>query len=362
MNQDYYRAYIALIEEQQGYSVAGKRAFGKAIIEARGADGKLTVSVQGLKPKIFYKVYLAAKNVGASDNRYSGVCMGDLVVNEKGAGDIKVAFDAGNVGGTGFAANLFTTAIVMVDNAPVLTAPLAGYVGDKVFWKTGFEVFKKKITDAQPAARNGHAPQNEVPVPEAAEIVDIAEVVDVTENVDAVEVVEAAEIADTIDVTETAEVVDSVEIVETTEAAEIPSEPNIHTQFKEYAKEYVAETEREHKLEADAQLNELYRRNARMSPFMHKDPDIEWVRIAPDHVGLFKLPQIANSDFTITAFRRYRHLVLGRVGGGEKYILGVPDMYDPATAPEAEKLGFAFKRCDNAETAEKSYGYWLIVI
>jgi hypothetical protein len=320
MSKDYYRAYVALSEEQSGYSLPGRKAFGKAVIEARGAEGKLIVSVQGLRPKVPYKVYLIAKNIGAPTSRYSGVFICDMPVSEKGAGEVKLAFDAHDVGGSGFMAGLFTVVAVLVHNAPNLTAPLVGYSGDTVFWKNGFEVYTKK-EEARSMIHD--EPAN----PEPA----------VTEDFMAY----------------------AKNYMDETDEYYAPEPEPVHEPVTEFIPEPIPEPVIVS--ETENHINVLFAKNAKMSPFITKDPDIEWVRIAPEHVSLFGLTQLASSEFLMTAYKRYRHLVLGRVGGA-RYIIGVPDMYGPQSALVAEEMGMAFKRCDGGEVAENSYGYWLVLV
>ena len=344
---DYFRAFVALTEEQSGFSIAGKKAFGKAIIEARGTEGKLLVSVQGLQPDAFYKVYLVAKNIGTPSSRFSGVFMGNLPVNDKGVADIKIPFNAHSVANSGFMVGLFSAVAIIVHNAPALTAPLVGYVSEPVFWKNGFEIFK--IEEEVKEATGTKCEATEEPT-----------------------VVEAV-VEETI-------AVNDEPIIETV-VTETANAPTVHTKFKDYVQSYHEETdetsipESSPNLQATPQddppeepnwetadtINELFRINAKMAPFIRPDPNIEWRRIAPEHAALIGLQEVAASDFAAQAFQRYKHLVLGRVPGS-RYILGIPDMYTLETASALESKGFAFKRCDGKEVVENSYGYWIIVV
>jgi len=365
----YFRAFVALTEEQPGYSVLGKSVFGKAIIEARGAEGKLLVSVQGLKPNVFYKIYLVAKNINVPNSRFSGVFMGNLAVNDKGACDIKMPFNAHNVGESGFKVEQFSTVAIIVHNAPTLTVPLVGHVGEPVIWKNGFEVFKKTELEHESL-------ENTITAEAVVETVVADPVIENVAEEAPVEVVEA-------------------------EPDLLKNEPNNHEKFKDYVQAYNADTsepaiapemEDEPIIEAvlevveepkitppiepvaeqaaaevfsfantaDA-LDELFRHNAKMSPFVRPDHNIEWVRVAPEHAALIGLFEIAESDFAAQAFQRYKHLVLGRVPGS-RYILGIPDIYNLQTAATLESKGFGFKRCDGGDATEGSYGYWIIVV
>jgi len=346
MNNDYFRAFVALTEEQTGFSLAGKKAFGKAIIETRGADGKLLVSAQGLKPTVLYKIYLVAKNIGAPTSRFSGVLMGSLPVNDKGVAETKILFDANSVGESGFMVGLFSAVAIIVHNAPILTAPLVGYVSEPVFWKNGFEFFEKKDgtvvvkQDAEELAKDDmtdEEPGREEPFKEEPAKQDVLD------------------------------------------------EPNVHEKFRDYVRSYqentdvlpvLEEPEKPHISETkETQLlaeepstfaaadlvNELFQKNAKMTPFTRRDPNIEWIRIAPEHAALIGLHDMVESSLVADSFRRYRHLILGRVPGS-RYILGIPDMYTLQTAATAESKGFAFKRCDGGEVSENSYGYWIMVV
>ena len=368
----YFRTYVALTEDQQGYSFIGKNPFGKVIIEARGTTGKLLVSAQGLKPQIHYKIYLVAKNT----NKFSGVYMGDLIVNDKGMGDEKITFDAHNVGASGFSVDVFTVAAIIVHNAPALTVPLVGYINEPVFWKNGFEVFQNNEPEAQNIEVEVQNPQqdeigaNEEVIAESAE--EVIEIVTDTEEtiIKNEDEIVAADLDKNIE----NEVVENIAIeniviedhvIETADVKTYENinadDLNIHGKFREYAHSYNKQTEAMRVSEMnDDVLSMLFRRNAKMSPFIRKDPEIEWVRVAPEHAALIGLPEIGDSPFVYEAFRRYKHLVMGRAAG-VRYILGIPDMFNPQTAPIAEGLGLTFKRCDGGEATDGSYGYWIII-
>jgi len=349
---NYSRTFVALTEEQSGYSIAGKKAFGKAIIEARGTEGKLLISVQGLRPDAFYKIYLVAKNIGTPASRFSGVFMGNLPINNNGAAEVKMPFNAHSVADSGFMVGLFSTVAILVHNAPTLTAPLVGYVGEPSFWKNGFEIFKMKedILEKEEVAEKSEVQGTRR---EVAEEPDVDEMVVEEPAVVAekpVEEIDAKSVHTKFnDYIPACSQEDTLPTVET--EAEMVAEPMPEPQ---------AALEEPNWNIADA-VNEIFRKNAKMAPFVRPDPNIEWRRIEPEHAAIIGFPEIATSEFAIQAFQRYKHLVLGRVPGS-RYILGIPDMYTLETASTLESKGFVFKRCDGREVIENSYGYWIMVV
>ena len=403
---DYYRAYVALTEEQPGFSLPGKKAFGKAIVDARGESGKLLVSAQGLQPNELYKVYLVAKSVGAPASRYSGVFMADLRVDEKGSAELKLTFDASNVGESGFAVGAFDVVAIVVHNAPVLTAPLVGYVAEPVFWKNGFEVAKKKESEIQTSDSAEVTETTTVAddITEAAEVVvsediveeaEVAVLEDITETAECSEdimetaeasedIVEEAEIAASEDIMETAEVSEDIveetaEIEEEVTSAAVSAQDDLaeevdsgYDSFDE--NEAVADDLPEARVESAAtdegtvkhispeameKLTHMFKRNARMAPFINHPGDVIWIRISPEHARLIGFPEIAASQLATTAYRRYRHLVLGRTTS-DRYTLGIPGVFTPQTLAMAEALGLSFSQCNGGGPVENSYGYWVI--
>jgi len=318
MINGYFRGFVALGEEQSGFSLPNKKAFGKVIIEARGDDGKLLVSIQGLKPTVLYKIYLVAKSEGTASNRFMGVCMGNLPLNDKGVADVKILFNAANVCESKMDIGLFSAVAVIVHDAPVLTAPLVGYINEPFLWKNGFEFFVKPNESV--VSKTNETEQN------------------VNEKF--------------------RELVKLCKIEESEPKDEVSGDCSNEIGTEEPQAQIINEPETGISVEI---INELFQKSSKIKPFSRRDPNIEWIRIAPEHVKLIGLEEEAESPFMANAFNRYRHLVMGRVQGG-RYILGVPDMYTLQTAATAESKGFAFKRCDGGELAENSYGYWVMVV
>jgi len=360
---EYFRAYAALTEEQSGFSLPGKKAFGKAVIDVRGTEGKLLFSAQGLKSSELYKIYFVAKNIGAPTSRYSGVYMADLRVNDKGAGEVKITFDATDVGGSGYMIGLFGVVALLVHNAPTLTAPLVGYINETVFWKNGFEIFSK---DSDAVEKHEIEAVAEKTVDEKCEVVEEknVEVQKPTKRVDAIEEKAPEE-------TQATEVVDK------------PVAGNPHESFKEYVREYINEAEAvsgplpeilpdkpvtggggEKQTAAISEavkdkIQHMFRRNARMSPFINHSGDVVWIRISPEHAQLIGLEEIAASELALTAYRRYRHLVLGRTTSND-LILGIPGIYNEQSMEIAKPLGLSFNQCNGGGPVENSYGYWVV--
>jgi hypothetical protein len=103
--------------------------------------------------------------------------------------------------------------------------------------------------------------------------------------------------------------------------------------------------------------------NVKMQPFKKQNKDVSWVRISLDE--LIHLPvdiwEFINSPFIVSAYKKYKHLILGEVKDSPKeYYLGVPEQYLDEDKTVAIELGFfQFKCCDDSKEKVGMHGYWL---
>ena len=164
MSETYIRKMVILREEQSGYRADVSRpCAGRALLEATGAQGKLTLSVQNLKPGHVYTLYL----IEAGDTESVGIPLGRFRATDKGKADEKMLFDAGPD-----SVRIGDRAVVaLVACAEPLTAPLAGAVNPTAsgtfIWRGNFKEYVFPVPDCscpkeEPAETGMPAP---VPTP-----------------------------------------------------------------------------------------------------------------------------------------------------------------------------------------------------
>ena len=185
-------------------------------------------------------------------------------------------------------------------------------------------------------------------------------------------------------------VVESVEInlEQEAEAGKIPhaktdrtkpgamgSSPDNHTQFNSMAQRFNKELEELENLmlegaapEIDPQLEleNVMKNNAVMSPFKTGFDEVKWVRISIKELSYLPCNcwKLMYDPYVNLAFSRYKHLMLGAYADKTRYILALPDAFDPSRERQARDLGFdIFRSSDNIiGHRDADYGYWLMDI
>ena len=138
--RQYSRIFITLLQEGAGYGFKDRAPLGRAIVEAREKEGKLSLWVQDLKPEVMYKVYLIASDTAGC----VGIPAGTLAVDAKGKGELKWTFFPDNVGESMIAIEKCAAVVVLAPKKDELVAPLAGYRDAPFIWKNNFTIFTRK--------------------------------------------------------------------------------------------------------------------------------------------------------------------------------------------------------------------------
>lgn len=150
----YSRSFIALEQDSPDYTMLGKKALGKTIIECNQGKGKVLMSVSGLRPEVMYKAYI----VSADEKESSGVHIGNILVDVKGNGELKFETNADDVKGTGINLKDFNISCLMLDKANGPITPLVGYKNEKMLWKSGYtDLSAKKEDKPEPKTDIGKA-------------------------------------------------------------------------------------------------------------------------------------------------------------------------------------------------------------
>ena len=142
MSQNYQRYQIILTETSPEFSVHGKKAFGKCMLEARGETGKVNFSIQNLKPGIICNAYIVA----AGNDTNLAIHIGKILSNAAGNAEIKWECNANNVDESGLSLKAFNVAGVMIFGENVVNAPIMGYRDSEIMWKNNLRVHNKQTS------------------------------------------------------------------------------------------------------------------------------------------------------------------------------------------------------------------------
>ena len=110
-------------------------------------------------------------------------------------------------------------------------------------------------------------------------------------------------------------------------------------------------------------FDELFNENTKMTPFDKGDTDTEWVSIELTDIMFLPIDEwmLANNTFLINCYRKYKHLILGRVKKENLLMLGIPDIYYMRERVIANICGFhQFLSCDGEPLRDGKFGYWVI--
>jgi len=330
MSRRYYRQFIALKQERTGFSIPGKMAQGRAIIEASGKSGKLSIFIQDLVPKA-YKLAFIANNADGNIGLHVGVITPDL----RGRYEGRYEFAAESISESDIDVRQISAVCVFVEENGEITAPLVGYKSAIFSWRVGLNFFAQPEGAAFTEAQNADISNADIDEPHAPKIPPEPE--------------------------ENQEPEPAASEPEQQPASEPPPEPPM-PQSPDYTVIEPPIAAATHEAEPFA---ELFARATPVSIFREhgETDDILWITTSLDQIAPVnqKAEGILASEFVKNRFERYRHILMGRIGaqGEIRHIIGVPDTFDSANATPAE-IGFdTFKCCHNAQPAQGSHGYWL---
>ncbi len=89
---------------------------------------------------------------------------------------------------------------------------------------------------------------------------------------------------------------------------------------------------------------------------------VETIKIAPSDLGYLQACglNVGTNQFLLHGYQTYNHLLLGRIHGQMRYILGIPGIYDSQEQFMAKTFGFpCFKPIRECRQKNGQFGYWL---
>jgi len=390
--------------------VAGKEAQGRIIIEAKGEMGKANVFIQDLAQRPYRMAFITQTPHGNT-----GLKIGSVTPDSRGRFEGRFEFNGGDIGGSGIGADAVMAVVVYLEENGEIVAPMTGYKSAAFSWKVNFGFFEtQKAADTLAQ----HPEQSEEPV-EAADVQDCTQHDDRADSTHPIpskaELPEAdieavsdasvlAPIAEGLAKKVIEEVVENVvekiaqrhnretveeEAEETEPAEQVPAseeakpEPHKPPQTPDYTIITPA-TPQTQESGCDI-LAQIFEGAQSVEIFAEQGEDAHWVTTNLENIACIneKTASIAASSFAQTRHRRYRHVLLGRVssqgrvatplaesdaphpaehpdGCGEvRYLLGIPDTFNPNNS-EHEECGLkTFKCCRADDDVVGAPGYWL---
>ena len=402
----YSRVFITLLQDRSGYGLKSRDPLGRAIIEVKDGMGKITIAVQELKREIVYKAYIVS-----SSNDGLAVSVGNLRPDDRGKAELKWEFDPIDVEQTGIAIHAFDVVTLVVESKAENAWVLTGYRDGEVRFKDKFKVAVKRErasiqTQDEKESKPLHHERESKPLHHEREskplhherenkplhhereskpsqhekeskpsfLKPMRMFVDEgpASHPEMKVVVESVEINP-----EKEPDAEAAEYIGTDKAEYEPKEPSAdtHTKFNSMAQRFNKELEELENLmlegaspEVDTQLEleNIIKNNTVMSPFKTGFEEVKWVRISIKE--LTYLPcnywKLIYDPYVNLAFSRYKHMMLGAYSGCSRYILALPDAFDPSRERQAKNLGFdIFRSSDNIiGQRDADYGYWLMEI
>lgn len=375
MSQNYQRHQIILTEVSPEFTVYGKRAFGKCILEAKGELAKVVFSVQNLKPGTVCNAYIVAADKGES----LAVNIGKVIANASGVAELKWSCSSRDVDDSGLPLKTFNVAGIMVPEGNTMRAPIVGYRDGETMWKNDIRIHSKRPPNTSPppvqpanddTSQNAEIEEVEVsPIihEEGSPTIVQAEIPNFIENFTIPNLpdyppVEPEEFFETMEessaeralkdvankINEKLNEIDSLAFETPPEAEKPPENPILATHELQY-------------------LQNIFESCSKIRPFKKQDDNEEWVRITPNELNFLpsQFENLHNDHLVINAYRKFNHLVLGRKKQGE-YVdiaFGIPDIYAARGEETVKAAGFmGFQNCDSEEAHEGTHGYWLRIV
>lgn len=378
----YTRFFLPLESEATGYDFKGRTPAGRAIVESRDDEGKLTVRVQDIRAETRYGVYLIFGDGG----RFAGVFAGNLNSDAKGKAEIRKDIDAASLGK--FSLDAIMGVAVISDTSTPVISPLCGYRERAVSWRGAFYIFETKpaeevsltqvsmtpvstrepeIEEPQEIQAPQEAPPEEEKIEEKVFEPETEIPVESSEEIPMEIPVESlAEIPVEIPVEPLAEIPEEIPIEA---AAEIPVEIPPEAPAKTSRPRQTAPRARKPKSTKSARAETLqaieavFNAKPPETPFESQENETRWVKLTIfDAVPLpHNRPLLLEEPFIRAAYANYGHLLLGLAADGAQYIIGVPGEYAADLRPQAKRLGFSKFKTNAGETPKRGdFGYWLM--
>jgi len=411
---------MPMTNEASGHDYKGRRPAGRSIVEERGNNCKLTVWAQDLKANASYDIFLLFKD----SERYAGIKMGTLAVDEKGKGEVRCELGLVELGH--FKLENIAAVAINAKGTTEIVSPLCGYKGETVAWRHKFYEYKRSIVayKSEEVPPNDEPSTEDPPNDETHVIVPIVE--ENSQQLPPVE--EPPHVTDDMPVTDTdnALAADSIHAMCTTHANEnhpimpdptptppvdtdLPQDPVLpeheeaiptaestpapHTEEQPqpydptpirqftHAQEPKSEIAKSFRIALDQLHADTIQRSAEPAPqhnietlfatkesvvpFQRQSRKTNWIRFdLSDNVPPpTNKPHLFKDPFVQKALAEYGHLILGmtEAPGPKRYIIGVPDNPCQVSKQKARRLGFTqFKHCDELHPEKSDFGYWLM--
>jgi len=355
----YKRNFVTLKEKDAGFSLKGS-ALGRCIIESKGDKGKISVSVQNLKPEIMYKACLISSN----GDGVTGITLGSIPVDKNGKGELKVDVDTQSVNESGIDLSSFQIITVMVSDKEGMLAPLEGYTGKEIAWQRNFKEPKKQDKKEIVTEELIAEPESEVEskAPDDANTESSSQ--DDTELTQEPELIQESELQQEPE-PQQEPTPQPIPIIEETVEQQTPNHTTVPVENKiEVMPHSTAASIKNYTL--NDEIEKMLLNNTKIIPFKSQVKDFRWVRISLKET--IHLPVnfwgLINDPFIVSSFKKHGHLILGVCGEHQKeYLLGIPDVYNHKNKTRANTKGFVqFKCCENVPPKENEGGYWIMPI
>jgi len=374
MSQNYQRYQVILTEASPELSVAGKKAFGKCVLEARGEAGKVSLSVQNLKPGAICNAYIVS-----SDNlTSSAISIGRVIANNSGSAEIKWECNAKDVDDSGLELRAFNVAGLMILDDNTEKAPILGFKDKEVAWRNNLRIHSKKpltMERVEAVTTPIEPPPEQAPLQNTETIPPVQNQQDDTPPVTLAKTPSFLE--ESVQLPPIPEPPPPEEFFETVE--EGPAEKafkDVASKINEKLNEInTLSLEGTYKIESPLDtlslagpdlhyLRNIFQSYSKIRPFKSCEDNMQWVRITPNELGL--LPEefrSLHSDHLVgAAYKKYNHLILGHKNQDEHIHItfGMPDIYAESNVASASISGLTeFKCCDCEGELEGKHGYWL---
>ncbi len=396
MSGKYERFFLTMQEDNKGYGYNKKAPFGHCVLEFNGKNGKLSLQVQNLKPKEYYKAYI----IGVEQGYSMGFPVeATLDVDDCGKASIKWEFSTQDCS---FDVRSFSIiAVIAKDKGTETISPLVGYRDDNPrMWKNMFRDIKKQDyvfeinIEPKPELLAEEILPNAVPIPipleepkpepqSEPEVPVEPKPMPIQEPQVAPEVPVEPEPMPEKEPEVTPEV--PVEPEPTPEPTPEP-EPQVTPVIPiEPEPEVVPQTPTEpfpqvvpvpipsvnpepiktKAVDISLILKNKIKLNPPMRPFVRQMKEIKWARISLDELYSFESVVKADMVFVSDKHEKYNHIVLGQClePGNEHFLLAVPDIYEENEVDVASSMGFVqFKCCEDCMPKNGIHGYWLMPI
>lgn len=364
----YDKVFLMLRQETAGYAIGKRPPWGSCIMELKNGTGRLTVTVQGLRP-MRYAVYLLAGE--------ESIFCGELHPEpHEGSCEMRWEFDPDAVGEGQCAEDFHTVLILAEDEKGSVSAPLTAYFGERRDWKRSFPPRKTAPPKEMPPQKK---PPEETPMqkkPLAEVQLQAAETAILPQKQEkphqAVHAPTEKEqsqgyhgsfqglLAKFRRELENLEETGILTQEETSAIRAVGAERSADSKEEEKAeqREDVPEEQREEQKEEaenapkqNEARHDFFAGNQELEPF---GDGVPWKCLFLEELTLLsQIPLKWQKEFFfLLPYRRYHHLILREAENG--LWLGLPGVYHAEEAQEAQTFGFReFRR------VEGDWGYWL---